>query len=55
MERRESSSEVDEVLREAIGDMLLEELQVLELLLVVSVHGHHLGESSSEVDERSSE
>jgi hypothetical protein len=55
MERRESSSEVDEEIGKAVGDMLLGELQVLELLLVVSVHGHHLGESSSEVDERSSE
>jgi hypothetical protein len=52
MERRESSSEVDEELEKTVGDMLQEELQVLKLLLVVSVHGNHLGESLYEVDDR---
>lgn len=55
MERRESLLEVDEELEKTVGDMLLEEPQVLELLLVVSVHGNHLGESLSEVDDRSTE
>jgi hypothetical protein len=55
MERRESLLEVDEELEKTVGDMLLEEPQVLELLLVVSVHGNHVGESLSEVDDRSTE
>jgi len=35
-----------------VEELAKEEPQVLELLLVVSVHGNHLGESLYEVDDR---